>query len=513
MGIMINLKTFSTFFTESLWHSPHFFTEATRSPENEEEKSLYAFMEELDSVVAHIKVEDIGINTKTNSKTIYIDKYLNGAQRPAYVAAASDHIKNHKEYTLDKVASGRASKEFAFISPDSGRTVHVKCRPQGGFKSDGDPNELFASALMLLPKIETPTNDVEMDVIIDKVKQLTDSGKVIGHTPGQVAGMDKNYGKLCSAISAAQSIPTEYLKADKVYLTGQAWDKDVKQFQRTKYGMKDFNSSDYIIKKGNNYLGVSLKEKKLATTGDPTLINKSFASMLAAFSTEADSKSNFADLKNKLEEQIAVFYSAVIIRNYKKLNKQTQEELKQIKKLPLRKQMKFLVGSDKKRPWKQFVRALDNKIINSSLTSQKSVLAKMDDILLSNSELFAESLVQLIFKAELKDLKKVNFDFALVTGIGQYLKKGPQISKGEYKDIDTMSSVLENVFSSGPAKIIKNPKRKQAFEPGATAASLNYLLVIGETPIMQIQLRYKGNFGSAPSFQAGMTKEFKALFN
>ena len=74
-----------------------FITEATRSPKDEEEKSLYSFMEELDSVVAHIKVEDIGINTKTNSKTIYIDKYLNGAQRPAYVASATDHIKNHKE--------------------------------------------------------------------------------------------------------------------------------------------------------------------------------------------------------------------------------------------------------------------------------------------------------------------------------------------------------------------------------------------------------------------------------
>lgn len=487
-----------------------FIAEATRSPQDEEEKSLYAFMEELDSVVAHIKVEDIGINTKTNSKTIYIDKYLNGAQRPAYVSAASDHIKNHKEYTLDKVASGRASKEFAFISPDSGRLVHVKCRPQGGFKSDGDPNELFASALMLLPKIETPADDVQMDEIIERVKSLVNSGKVIGHTPGQVAGMDKNYGKLCSAISAAQSIPSKYLKADKVYLTGQAWDKDVKQFQRTKYGMKDFNSSDFIIKKGDNYLGVSLKEKKLATTSDPTLINKSFASMLTAFATQADAK--FGNLKNKLEEQIAIFYSAVIIRNYKKLNKQTQEELKPIAKLSLRKQIDFLVGSDKKRPWKQYVKALDNKIINSSLTSQKSVLGKMDKILLSNSDLFAESLVQLIFKAELKDLQKVNFDFALVTGIGQYLKKGPQISKGEYKDIDTMSSVLENVFSSGPAKIVKNPKMKQAFEPGATAANLNYLLVIGETPIMQIQLRYKGNFGSAPSFQAGMTKEFKGLF-
>lgn len=493
------IETFSTYISE-----------ATRPPQDEEEKALYAFMEELDSVVAHIKVEDIGINTKTNAKTIYIDKYLNGAQRPAYVASATDHIKSHKEYVLDKVPAGRASKEFAFISPTSGRKVHVKCRPQGGFKSDGDPNELFTAALMLLPKINIPTDDVEMDEIIDAVKKLVHSGKVVGHTAGQVQGMDKNYGKLCSAISAAMSIPKEYAGANKVYLTGQSWDNDVKQFQRTKYGMKDFNSSDFIIKKGNKFLGVSLKEKKLATTADPTLINKSFASMLTAFSSDADKK--FLDLKEKLDEQIAIFYSAVIIRNYKKLNKQTQEELKPYTK-NLRKAMDYLVGKgEKTRPWKQYVKALDNKIINASLVSQKSVFKKMDTILLANSDIFAESLVQLIFKAELKDLQKVNFDFALVTGIGQYLKKGPQISKGEYKDISTMSSVLEDIFSSGPAKIIKDPSMKQAFEPTATAANLNYLLVIGKTPVIKIQLRYKGNFGSAPSFQALMTKQFKGLF-
>ena len=34
---------------------------------------------------------------------------------------------------------------------------------------------------------------------------------------------------------------------------------DVKQFQITKYGMKDFNASDFIVKKGNSFLGVSLK--------------------------------------------------------------------------------------------------------------------------------------------------------------------------------------------------------------------------------------------------------------
>ena len=136
----------------------------------------------------------------------------------------------------------------------------------------------------------------------------------------------------------------------------------------------------------------------------------------------------------------------------------------------------------------------------------------MDSILLSNSDVFAESLVQLIFKAELKDLKKVNFDFALVTGIGQYLKKGPQISKGEYKDIDTVTTKLDELFSDGKVDLKLDPMAKQAFDVGATAAILVFDLVIGKTKICTITLRYKGNFRAAPSFMAVMHDDFKKIY-
>ena len=33
----------------------------------------------------------------------------------------------------------------------------------------------------------------------------------------------------------------------------------------------------------------------------------------------------------------------------------------------------------------------------------------------------------------------------------------------------------------------------------------------GKTPILDIELRYKGDFAAYPKFFAGMTKEFKAL--
>ena len=83
------------------------------------------------------------------------------------------------------------------------------------------------------------------------------------------------------AVSAATAVIKNFGGGeDKVYLTGKAWDDDVKQFQITKYGMKDFNASDFIVKKGNSFLGVSLKKKASATTADPTLINKGFSTMI-----------------------------------------------------------------------------------------------------------------------------------------------------------------------------------------------------------------------------------------
>jgi hypothetical protein len=137
----------------------------------------------------------------------------------------------------------------------------------------------------------------------------------------------------------------------------------------------------------------------------------------------------------------------------------------------------------------------------------------MGDTILKNGDLIANQLIQLIFKADLKDLQKVDFDFTLVTGIGDYgPKKGVVVSKGEYKDIDTVTSQLDNLFSSGKPKIVFTPGVKQAFQLGATAANLKFDLMIGKVTVCNILLRYKGDFRSAPNFNATMTDEFKNLY-
>jgi len=489
--------------------------EAAREPETDAEILTIQFLEKLDAAIQAVDVTESSINTKTNSKTIYVDQYMLGHLRTSYTAKAEEIVKADPEWELAAISKpARIGKDLALKHPNIEKTVYIQNRPTAGFKSDGDPNELFSAALALLPKVPSPETPEELDAIIAELQKVVKSGKVKGATAGQIAGMTADYGNLCAAISSAATIPSKYQGADMVYLTGQAWDDDVKQFQVSKYGMKDFNSSDYIIKKGDNFLGVSLKKKGSGNQADPTLINKGFTGLAAALNELDDNPNKDQRLAlEKLDDQIALFYAGMIIDNVDKFQPAVKRELESILSKGKKSAMKYLIGGGKKRPWKKLVNGLDNSVINAALKSQRSVLKTIDTLFKAQAKPFAESLIKLIFKSELKDLQKVNFDFALVTGVGRYLKMGPVIAKGEYKDVDTMTTILDELLGKGKIEMRQNPDVKQAFQPGATSATLSYILVVGGTPLLDITIRYKCDFRSSPSIMSTMRSEFKALFH
>ena len=87
-----------------------------------------------------------------------------------------------------------------------------------------------------------------------------------------------------------------------------------------------------------------------------------------------------------------------------------------------------------------------------------------------------------------------------------------KIVEGEYKDIDTVTTKLNELVKTGKNTIRPTPGEVQAYMDGATAAMLAFDLMIGKMPVAHIKLRYKGNFRSAPSFTAEMTDEFKAMY-
>ena len=447
---------------------------------------------------------------KNTGKRIGVQIVLPDNKRIAFTSMANEVIGKDPDLELKKPSTTRAKKDFLFKHKDMEKDIYVQTRPDGkrGGGAKADPNELMTAALCTLtsiPKIETVE---DLDALIEQVKQITKSGKVIGFTSLEVDALEKDYGNLCQAISAAEVIQKNYGGgADNVYLTGKAWDNDVKQFQITKYGMKDYNASDFIVKKGNGFLGVSLKKKASGTTADPTLINKGFSTMIQG--------PEFDQVRKELDEAAGEFYVR-LIRSAQVLQRRKPKvavdkdgnawlDVDMIKELGNRGQG-INTGN-----WQKFVQRIPNELVNYQLKKSRSWFKPLADVVIKNSNLFGEQLLQLIFKMDLQDLKKLNFDFALVTGIGRQLVKGPVIEKGEYKSVDTMVGALDKLYSSGKVRMVLDPKRTQAYEKGSTAAQLFFQLYVGSTPISDITLRYKGNFRAAPNFLATPTKEFKEL--
>jgi len=439
-------------------------------------------------------------NGKTNSKKLGLFAIMPGNKRVKWASLARQIIADTPDLEEGpQPPSDRMDKDITIKHKDMDRYIYVNCRPDGKrSKAGDDPNELMTAALCLKSKLTAPKTVEEMDELIEFCK--LNLNKVKGASAGQIASLDgQDYVNLCQAVSAALSMhKAGYGKADMVYLTGQAWDNDVKQFQITKYGMKDFNSSDFIVKKGANFCGVSLKKKKRITENDPTLINKSFGTLFQ------DPK--FDKLMKQLDRSAAAFYIKVI---------------REAGRNPKRWKIPPAVANDIKKNitklnvnnWKKFVTRLPNDLINYKLKGAGSFFEPLYKLILKNSDLLANQLVDLIFKADLKDLKRVNFDFTLVTGIGDYgPRKGVDISDGDYKDINTVTTMLNGLVKTGKNSIRPTKGAVQAFEKEATAAMLKFDLMIGRVAVAHIVLRYKGNFRAAPTFTAEMTDEFKAMF-
>lgn len=431
---------------------------------------------------------------KQTGKRLAISQLIDDKDREKFTALANKIIDDHPALSRGQVPGARKEKDYAIVFKELDKTIYVNVRPTGKRSSAGDdPNELMTAVLCLFPKPHKITNSDEMDSLIELVRGNLKKAK--GYKQGQVDSLTGDYPNLCQAVSAANSIISAgYGGADMVYLTGQAWDDDVKQFQRTKYGMTDFNSSDFIIRKGKKYLGVSLKKKKRLTEVDPTLINKAFSSLL-------NGSPELKKVREGIEKDAGEFYVHVIklAARLKILSPDLMADLK--KDRPTSKN------------WKQYVQRIPNDLVNRVLKGKRTLFKVMGQTIIKNGDLIANQLVQLIFKADLKELKKSEFDFTLVTGIGDYgPSKGVVVEKGEYKDIDSVTSVLDDLFSQGKPQMVYTPGEKQAFHAGATAANLKFDLMIGKMAIANITLRYKGDFRSAPNFNATMTPEFKKLY-
>lgn len=307
--------------------------------------------------------------------------------------------------------------------------------------------------------------------------------------------------------------------AQKVFLTGNVWPKEVEKFRIKAYGFDDYNSSDFIVKTGDKkYFGVSLKKKPKKNSADPTLINKAFDTILNG--------NQFNKIKEEITDLRTEYFAGLVRQAHEdgilfieNINRQTDKELFEAKK------------RDKKLFDRAYINikgsisgGYDNdkapdamrKFVNADLAKTNNILFRrltqyMDD----NADLFAKTLINLVLKVKLYDelsankkLSDFTFGFALVTGIGEVSRGKPNVSSGKAIDLHTILCGLSDLEANKkPYKIAVDFEKKAE----ANAAKIFFKLSKAGVNILDMELRYKGSFTSQPQFFATVTKEFQTI--
>ena len=400
---------------------------------------------------------------------------------------------------------------------------------------------MFAAALLVKPKPEEYSSVSKLKTLMKKCKsEVEKNPKDVQFGNRQISSgfletMDENkpdkLTDLAAGISAANAV-RKYMgisasKNVTSYMTGNVWPKDVEKFKVSAFGFADYNSADVMVTADNKtFYGFSLKKKKKTTDASPTLINKAFDSLLIG--------KEFDDTKKKLVEIRTEYFSDLVIEAVKK-KIILKKDIKNFDSLS-RNNKKELFEA-KQRDKTQFDRAyIDTKgyatadkgyldpntndpksmraFVNSKLAESKNPLFEAFlKVLNKNSQLFADSLLNIILKIKLfdkmdtKELKKFKFDFALVTGVGYVRGDTVFIGTSSVVDLKTTLCGLTRLY-----KYYKNDEYKIDVDKEKSAKSKGAKIFLqlkrGILVLLDLEIRYKGAFTPQPQFQATLSQKF-----
>lgn len=398
---------------------------------------------------------------------------------------------------------------------------------EGGKRSD--PHELMTACLILeMNKINVnqlnnkggEKHDEEIKKIVDKLAAT--ASKVQGSAGLDGFYIDRNKEdpdvvNLAKAISVSNYIIDEIGtgKVETVWQTGTKWASEVKKFNVGPKTIKNYNSSDIIVKfninKSTHYWGLSLKKRGI-TGGtpdvEPTLLNKPLMGSRGFIEKKLKSMNGGPAAIKKIEDAKLKFFRGAI----KAKTKNTNYKNKPIDKMPIKEVLKavdtlFTERNDKS----SMLRGQGEYAQNPNI-----YFKAIDEVFMknfNNNKEFFEEFMDLIFKIKLDSyLTDTNFHFSLVTGTGDY-KNGKimEVHPPLEKEGRLTSEIFRKLFGAphkDSFKIIQQDNKKHAFEPGATAAKLFYTMLIGKKnpiAIVDLEVRYKGALTSEPQFQVFMS--------
>ena len=377
----------------------------------------------------------------------------------------------------------------------------------GGQKISTSTQELMTAAIVLGGKKYDST-----EITVDDAKKIIEESKNQWTNIVGVSGKESllnqftdNWYDLATAVSSANAILSIIPKPTKVFWTGQSWDEEIAPFNPAIGNIKDYNSSDIVVVGGNRYYGFSLKKKKKSKDADPTLINKPITGSKSLLKEFIDDK----DMQT-IERAKNLFFIRMVAA-YKKTTKYSA-----IKKLT-------------ERQFKKEIAKIPNSFANDMLagrgaSGRKNIFWQaVNKVLTKDSKDMMIAFMKLIFKVDLQPIldESGQFDFYLLTGIGQ--KKGDAIGvePAEVKDLPQTIDALTKIFKEDNIKLGKTVDNKGKvkrlpweYEKGEKApAKLFYTIYNGKIPLLNLEIRYKGSKTAEPQFQATATPIFKNLMS
>jgi len=390
--------------------------------------------------------------------------------------------------------------------------------------------------------------NLKSDKVLDAAGNATKNGmiKIIDLDTSSKKPQDI-YGDLAASISAVLGTRQKLRKdkiPSKVYLTGNKWHPDVEPFKVKAFGMSDYNSSDVILKlNGNDYVGISLKKKPKAKSASPTLINNAFSAYIEG--------PKFKLTRDKLNDHRIKFFAGVIkeacgpggplerfaISGNKKIssmnpnNKADAKALwnmrvirkKDGKPIPLinlksesdLQDPNGLIKQSGNDPSQVSFRDFVNEKLQSTggklnplyqgfldIMNQDDVKDSLGDILLTR--VLKLGLME-TFTLDFWD--KYEFGFYLTEGVGTVDKNlSPNVGNANVLDVHSIMIAMANLSKEETKMVLDKQKTLSK-----NAAKVFFTLSKGDTPILEIELRYKGDFSAFPQFFAGITPEFKEM--
>jgi|TARA_B110000908_G_C10262701_1_gene460556 hypothetical protein len=359
---------------------------------------------------------------------------------------------------------------------------------EGGKKVPVEVQEMMTACLVLMKYKGTTLDEKDAVELIEKAKSVYSKVDGSDRRPDFLDFFNGNFDDLATAISAANYILDEVSNPVKVYWTGKGWDKDIEKYNPKLGNIKDYNSSDIVVKDGSGkFFGYSLKKKASSKSPDPTLINKPITGK----------KSILADILGAdmvlINNAKRIFFSRVL----EKRLKLSSSDIKKMKPMEYSKAINKIPVTE----W------------GKELKSPKNIFfRKVESVIKSHDQDFIEKFLSLVFRTELQDtLNAQEFQFTLLTGIGKFVRKQVNIENADGQELSNVVTALQDLYKSKLA-VKRTSGKLGAWEKGAGAAKVFLTIYSDGSPILDIEVRYKGSYSAEPQFQAMATADFKKIF-